>query len=447
MTELSLAQSEGYTPASPNGGPLHGEWRGGSLFICNGTIRVFRLDIDTNPSPDFVERLVVWVCERLNQPPLEQLLAAERQESRAKIEALEKEKRENLGRALRHAALHEEALAKIAALEQERDRIKLDKDALQEWWNANPSLLGRQLEKAQAALQVAQQENARLTDLLAQTEAAWKTTGQELDTKIKALQQEVERLNSSHKALQEHARTLVARYSKAETKCGTLEQEVVEWRLKARVPFLEVSFTLEPHEAEVFNREAIKRGVVVEEKGPVGNGRMSQYIYRHPCPNRLADLCLEAGRLESQTALEEMQKENTRIAKQLDGLSSRLASYNADIRRVLHCPESEGAVFRAGYVVRALQEAVNLSTERASQLIAHEARMKTLEAALEHYASMEVLGPENTWASDQGGREARAGEKLVWQDIGAVARKALDDHKQQKQSGDQSCETVGGGTQ
>lgn len=42
------------------------EWRYNNGYVCCGSIRIFRLDIDTNPSVDFTNKLMKWVIQRLN---------------------------------------------------------------------------------------------------------------------------------------------------------------------------------------------------------------------------------------------------------------------------------------------------------------------------------------------------------------------------------------------
>ncbi len=47
--------------------PLQGEWRYDNLFLCCGTVRIAHIDIDTNPSPEFIKELFDWICTRLNK--------------------------------------------------------------------------------------------------------------------------------------------------------------------------------------------------------------------------------------------------------------------------------------------------------------------------------------------------------------------------------------------
>lgn len=49
--------------------PLEGEWRHSENHVCCGSVRVFRNDVDTNPSPEFLNALLSWVCDRLNRRP------------------------------------------------------------------------------------------------------------------------------------------------------------------------------------------------------------------------------------------------------------------------------------------------------------------------------------------------------------------------------------------
>ncbi len=46
--------------------PLLGDWRHGNGFVCCGSVRIFRADIDTNPCEQYTKELLDWVCETLN---------------------------------------------------------------------------------------------------------------------------------------------------------------------------------------------------------------------------------------------------------------------------------------------------------------------------------------------------------------------------------------------
>lgn len=46
--------------------PLLGRWRHNNGVVCNGSMRIFLADIDTNPSVEFTEKLMTWVCDTLN---------------------------------------------------------------------------------------------------------------------------------------------------------------------------------------------------------------------------------------------------------------------------------------------------------------------------------------------------------------------------------------------
>lgn len=41
-------------------------WHHGSGVLCCGTLRIAVIDIDTQPSKEFTDELLEWVCETLN---------------------------------------------------------------------------------------------------------------------------------------------------------------------------------------------------------------------------------------------------------------------------------------------------------------------------------------------------------------------------------------------
>jgi hypothetical protein len=47
--------------------PLSGEWRYSNGYVCCGSMRIFRLDIDTNPSEEYIKTLMAWVIQTLNK--------------------------------------------------------------------------------------------------------------------------------------------------------------------------------------------------------------------------------------------------------------------------------------------------------------------------------------------------------------------------------------------
>lgn len=49
------------------GKPLLGDWRHGNGYVCCGSMRIFRTDIDTNPSEEYTNKLLDWVCKTLNR--------------------------------------------------------------------------------------------------------------------------------------------------------------------------------------------------------------------------------------------------------------------------------------------------------------------------------------------------------------------------------------------
>ena len=49
--------------------PLYGQWRHNNGYICCGTLRIAKADFDTDPSPEFQQRVFDWVCQQLNASP------------------------------------------------------------------------------------------------------------------------------------------------------------------------------------------------------------------------------------------------------------------------------------------------------------------------------------------------------------------------------------------
>jgi hypothetical protein len=47
--------------------PITGNWRYGNGYVCCGTMRIFRIDIDTNPGEEYINELMDWVCQTLNK--------------------------------------------------------------------------------------------------------------------------------------------------------------------------------------------------------------------------------------------------------------------------------------------------------------------------------------------------------------------------------------------
>lgn len=47
--------------------PLTGRWRWSNGTLCCGTMRIARLDFDTDPSHEFQEELLDWICNTLNE--------------------------------------------------------------------------------------------------------------------------------------------------------------------------------------------------------------------------------------------------------------------------------------------------------------------------------------------------------------------------------------------
>lgn len=46
--------------------PLDGEWRYSNGYLYCGTLRIMRLDFDTNPSDEVVNEIMEWVTTKLN---------------------------------------------------------------------------------------------------------------------------------------------------------------------------------------------------------------------------------------------------------------------------------------------------------------------------------------------------------------------------------------------
>lgn len=46
--------------------PLKSHFRHNNGFVCSGSLRIARVDIDTNPSVEFEKELLDWICETLN---------------------------------------------------------------------------------------------------------------------------------------------------------------------------------------------------------------------------------------------------------------------------------------------------------------------------------------------------------------------------------------------
>jgi hypothetical protein len=46
---------------------LLGDWRHNNGYVCCGSMRIFKTDIDTNPSDAFTNELLDWVVSRLNR--------------------------------------------------------------------------------------------------------------------------------------------------------------------------------------------------------------------------------------------------------------------------------------------------------------------------------------------------------------------------------------------
>jgi hypothetical protein len=46
--------------------PLSGEWRHAEGFLICGTLRIARVDFDTDPSEGFRVRMFDWICDTLN---------------------------------------------------------------------------------------------------------------------------------------------------------------------------------------------------------------------------------------------------------------------------------------------------------------------------------------------------------------------------------------------
>lgn len=61
-----IEASENFELALKSSKPLSGEWRHSNGYICCGTLRVLITDIDTNPSKEFVDTLLDWICKTLN---------------------------------------------------------------------------------------------------------------------------------------------------------------------------------------------------------------------------------------------------------------------------------------------------------------------------------------------------------------------------------------------
>lgn len=49
--------------------PLTGAWRYSNGFLMCGTLRIFRADFDTDPSPEFKDELTSWMVATLNAAP------------------------------------------------------------------------------------------------------------------------------------------------------------------------------------------------------------------------------------------------------------------------------------------------------------------------------------------------------------------------------------------
>ena len=46
---------------------LLGEWRHNNGYVCCGSMRIFKTDIDTNPNESFTKELLDWVVNQLNR--------------------------------------------------------------------------------------------------------------------------------------------------------------------------------------------------------------------------------------------------------------------------------------------------------------------------------------------------------------------------------------------
>ena len=46
--------------------PLQGEWRYSNGYLFCGTLRIMRVDFDTNPSDEVIEEIMKWVINTLN---------------------------------------------------------------------------------------------------------------------------------------------------------------------------------------------------------------------------------------------------------------------------------------------------------------------------------------------------------------------------------------------
>lgn len=42
-------------------------WRHNSNYICAGSMRIAKVDIDTNPSTEYTNELLDWMCKTLNE--------------------------------------------------------------------------------------------------------------------------------------------------------------------------------------------------------------------------------------------------------------------------------------------------------------------------------------------------------------------------------------------
>lgn len=58
-------------------------WRHNSNYICAGSMRIAKVDIDTNPSVKYINELLDWVCKTFNasinhEAAIKQAVSAER---------------------------------------------------------------------------------------------------------------------------------------------------------------------------------------------------------------------------------------------------------------------------------------------------------------------------------------------------------------------------------
>jgi hypothetical protein len=62
-----LTGNEPSIPFPTDSRPLTGQWRYSNGYLCCGTLRIAKMDIDTNPSTEFETELFEWICKTLNK--------------------------------------------------------------------------------------------------------------------------------------------------------------------------------------------------------------------------------------------------------------------------------------------------------------------------------------------------------------------------------------------